>query len=171
MVAIAIASVPHAAAAQPAAAPGASGTKAPGARPVPRFVSLKSDRVNLRQGPSKEHQVTWVFSRAGLPVEVTAEFDNWRRVRDSEGAEGWVYYSLLSGRRTALVIPWDRGKSAAVPLRKDKGSDKIVAQLQPGVLGNVDRCDGEWCKLDVDGYSGWIPQVKLWGVYRGEVVK
>src|SRR5258708_21975031 len=73
--------------------------------PVPRFVSLKSDRVNVRGGPTKDHDVTWVYTRSGLPVEVTAEFENWRRIRDWEGAEGWVYHSLLSGRRTAIVAP------------------------------------------------------------------
>src|ERR1700754_1083454 len=72
--------------------------------PVPRFVSLKSDRVNVRAGPTKDHDVTWVYTRAGMPVEITAEFDNWRRIRDWEGAEGWVYHSLLSGRRTAVVV-------------------------------------------------------------------
>ena len=71
--------------------------------PLPRYASLKTDRVNLREGPSKEHPTKWVFQRAGLPVEITAEFEIWRKVRDSEGAEGWVLHSLLSGRRTGLV--------------------------------------------------------------------
>src|SRR5690242_1596235 len=71
--------------------------------PVPRYVSLKSDHVNVRSGPTKDNDVAWVYTRSGLPVEITAEFENWRRVRDSEGAEGWVYHSLLSGRRTAVV--------------------------------------------------------------------
>lgn len=80
--------------------------------PLPRFVSLKADRVNLREGPSRDHRTTWVFQRAGLPVEVTAEFDVWCRVRDLEGTEGWVLHSLLSGRRTALVAPGRRAKSS-----------------------------------------------------------
>src|ERR1700743_2203891 len=80
--------------------------------PVPRYVSLKSDRVNLREGPSKDHRTTWIFERAGLPVEVTAEFETWRKVRDSEGSEGWVLHSLLSGRRTALVTPWKKDAAA-----------------------------------------------------------
>ncbi|WP_163980849.1 SH3 domain-containing protein, partial [Raoultella ornithinolytica] len=71
--------------------------------PVPRYVSLKSDHVNVRAGPTKDQDVTWIYTRSGLPVEITAEFENWRRVRDSEGAEGWVYHSLLSGKRTAVV--------------------------------------------------------------------
>ena len=70
---------------------------------MPRYVSLKSDHVNVRAGPTKDNDVAWVYTRSGLPVEITAEFENWRRVRDSEGAEGWVYHSLLSGRRTAVV--------------------------------------------------------------------
>jgi len=78
------------------------------ALPLPRFVSLKSDKVNVRKGPSTDQAIVWVFSRAGLPVEVIAESDNWRRVRDSEGADGWVFHSLLSARRTALVTPWSK---------------------------------------------------------------
>src|SRR3972149_2901787 len=82
--------------------------------PLPRFVSLKADKVNVRGGPSREHEVTWVFTRLGLPVEITAESENWRRIRDAEGAEGWVFHSLLSGRRTVLVSP--AAKSVAFPL-------------------------------------------------------
>src|SRR6195952_895543 len=76
-----------------------------GGLPVPRFVSLKSDRVNVRSGPNKDQEVRWVYTRAGMPVEITAEVENWRRIRDWEGAEGWVYHSLLSGRRSAVVVP------------------------------------------------------------------
>lgn len=143
----------------------------PSGLPLPRFVSLKSDRVNLRKGPSTEHPVAWEFRRAGLPVEIIAEFENWRQVRDSEGAEGWVFHSLLSGRRTALVAPWEKG-TVTVPLyeRRSTGSD-IVAHLEVGVLGSVLRCDGEWCEFSVDGYSGWVRQDRLWGVYRGETVE
>src|SRR6202008_3387717 len=85
--------------------------------PIPRFVSLKSDKVNVRAGPTKDHDVAWVYNRAALPVEITAEFENWRRIRDWEGAEGWVYHSLLSGRRTALVSP-SKGKGELVELRE-----------------------------------------------------
>jgi SH3-like domain-containing protein len=80
--------------------------------PIPRYVSLKSDHVNVRAGPTKDNDVAWVYTRAGLPVEITAEFENWRRVRDSEGAEGWVYHSMLSGRRTAVVTMKSREELA-----------------------------------------------------------
>lgn len=75
---------------------------------MPRFVSLKPDRVNVHGGPTRDHEVTFVYTRSGLPVEITAESDNWRRIRDWEGSEGWVYHSLLSGKRTALVAPKDK---------------------------------------------------------------
>jgi len=120
--------------------------------PVPRFVSLKSDKVNVLKGPSTDQSIVWVFSRAGLPVEVTAESDNWRRVRDSEGADGWVFHSLLSARRTVLVAPWAKGEER-VPLYSSKStSSRAVAELQSGVLGNVVTCDGSWCELSVDDY-------------------
>jgi SH3-like domain-containing protein len=135
--------------------------------PMPRFVSLKSDRVNLREGPSKDHRTVWVFQRAGLPVEITAEYDKWRRIRDSEGAEGWVLQSLLSGRRTALVAPWK--KIDTLPLRAQASSNaQISARLQPGVLGNVRKCDGVWCRIYGDGFDGYIEQNNLWGVYPEE---
>src|SRR5690349_12112039 len=89
--------------------------------PVPRYVSLKTDRVNLREGPSKDHRTAWVFQRAGLPVEIIAEYETWRRIRDSEGTEGWVLHSLLSGRRTALVMPW--AKTGEPPINLLDGPD------------------------------------------------
>ena len=141
------------------------------ALPLPRFVSLKSDRVNVRRGPSTDQAIVWVFSRAGLPVEIIAESENWRRVRDSEGADGWVFHSLLSARRTALVAPWTKGEDS-VPLYNSKSTNaRAVAALQAGVLGNILSCDGEWCNVSVEDYSGYVQQEKLWGVYRGEEVK
>ncbi len=138
--------------------------------PVPRYVSLKSDRVNLREGPSKEHRSSWVFERAGLPVEVTAEFDTWRKIRDSEGSEGWVLHSLLSGRRTALVAPWK--KDQAMPLYGQPRPDaEVVANLQSGVIGSVKKCDGQWCRIYGDGFDGYEQQNNLWGVYPGEQVE
>lgn len=139
--------------------------------PVPRYVSLKTDRVNLREGPSKEHRTRWVYQRAGLPVEITAEFETWRRVRDSDGAEGWVLHSLLSGKRTALVAPWARNKQEILPLRSGAAADAaIVAELQPGVVMSVSSCEKAWCRVAVRNVNGFIPQEKLWGVYPNEKV-
>lgn len=137
--------------------------------PLPRFVSLKSDHVNVRGGPTKDHEVSWVYTRSGLPVEVTAEFENWRRVRDSEGAEGWVYHSLLSGRRTAVVTL--KSKDGLVPLhdQADAGS-AVAARLQMGVVATVKRCTGAWCRIAGNGFDGWVEQQRLWGVYPGEKI-
>jgi len=137
--------------------------------PVPRFVSLKSDRVNVRGGPTKDHEVTWIYTRPALPVEVTAEFENWRRIRDWEGAEGWVYHSLLSGRRTAIVASNPKQKNDLLALRDsaDARSD-IVAHVEPGVLGSVKKCADGWCRLTGAGFDGWMEQERLWGVYPNE---
>jgi len=138
--------------------------------PVPRYVSLKSDRVNLREGPSKDHRTVWVFQRARLPVEITAEFDIWRKVRDSEGTEGWVLHSLLSGRRTALVAPWKKGIDSIL-YSKASPRSAPVAKLQPNVIANVRGCDGAWCRVSGDGFDGFIEQSNLWGVYPNEKIE
>ncbi len=138
--------------------------------PLPRFVSLKSDRVNVRAGPTKDHDVVWVFTRAGLPVEITAEFENWRRIRDWEGAEGWVYHSLLSGRRTALVTAKSKGGLVSLYEKPDVES-AVVARLQPGVLGAVKQCAAGFCRFVGDKFDGYIAQTRLFGVYPNEKVE
>jgi SH3-like domain-containing protein len=135
--------------------------------PVPRFVSLKADRVAVRGGPDKDHDVSWIYTRAGWPVEITAEFDNWRRIRDSDGSEGWVYHSLLSGKRTAAVQMKSKTDLAQLHANPDDKS-AVTAQLQVGVLGTVKSCTGTWCQFAGDGFDGWIAQNELWGVYPNE---
>src|SRR5476651_2362249 len=114
--------------------------------PVPRYVSLKSDHVNVKAGPTKGNDVAWVFTRSGLPVEITAEFENWRRVRDSEGAEGWVYLSLLSGRRTAVVTMKTKDELAPLYDRADP-TGAVAARLQAGVVAQVKKCTTGWCRV------------------------
>jgi SH3-like domain-containing protein len=138
--------------------------------PVPRFVSLKSDRVNVRSGPNKDQEVRWVYTRAGMPVEITAEFENWRRIRDWEGAEGWVYHSLLSGRRSAVVVP--TLKDDLVPLYEGPDAKSAeTARLQSGVLGQLKSCNGTWCQFVGKNFDGWIRQERLWGAYPNEKVE
>jgi SH3-like domain-containing protein len=151
-------------------AAGELGTGSKSGLPVPRFVSLKPDRVNVRGGPTRDHDVTWVYTRAGLPVEITAESENWRRIRDWEGSEGWVYHSMLSGRRTAVVKA--KEKDGLVPLlAKPDASTEVVANLQSGVLGTVKSCTGKWCRIVGHGFDGWVVQERLWGVYPNEKVE
>ena len=135
--------------------------------PLPRFVSLKSNSVNVRRGPGQDYEVAFTFVRAGLPVEITQEFDNWRKVRDSEGSEGWVFHSLLSGERTAQVAPWEPGGQFAAHSQA-VGSAGVVAYLQPRVIAHVEQCTGSWCLVAGDGFRGWIEQDRLWGVYPQE---
>src|SRR6187549_2470744 len=128
--------------------------------PIPRFVSLKSDRVNVRSGPNKDQEVRWVYTHAGMPVEITAEFENWRRIRDWEGAEGWVYHSLLSGKRTSVIAA--KSKDELVPLYANADAEAPVsAQLQSGVLATLKSCTGAWCRVTGSGFDGWIRQERL----------
>jgi SH3-like domain-containing protein len=124
----------------------------------------------MREGPSSEHRIRWVFKKEGLPVEIIAEFENWRRVRDSEGADGWVIHNRLSGRRTAQVAPWS--KEPTLPLyASESAGAAVVARLQPGVIGSVEACGGTWCRLSGEGFEGYMQQDRLWGVYPGERVR
>jgi SH3-like domain-containing protein len=138
--------------------------------PIPRFVSLKSDRVNVRAGPNKDQDVRWVYTKAGMPVEITAEFENWRRIRDWEGAEGWVYHSLLSGKRTAIVAP-NQTKNLVPLFDSPDAKASEAAKLQPGVMGSIKSCNGEWCLFAGKNFSGYVQQDRLWGAYPKEKVE
>jgi SH3-like domain-containing protein len=134
--------------------------------PVPRFASLRSGEVNVRAGPGVRYPVEWVFQRRGLPIEITAEFGTWRRVRDGQGGEGWVHRSMLSGRRTASV---------AVPVetlhRRAAADSAAVARAEQGVVVSVRACKESWCEVESQGFRGWLPQTSLWGVYPHETIR
>jgi SH3-like domain-containing protein len=148
------------------------GTVGPSGLPLPRFVSLKSGRVNSRIGPGVNYPVDWLYLKPGLPVEITQEFENWRRVRDSDGSEGWINQSLLSGKRTGIAAPWQRGKDTQIQLLDEPDRDaRAIAVIEPGVVGKINQCNGEWCEMNFDGHTGWISQSLLWGAYPGEAVK
>lgn len=142
---------------------------------VPRYVSLRSDKINLRAGPGTEYPTTWVFRRAGLPVEVFEEYGNWRHVRDAEGTEGWIYSSLLSGRRTALILPWERKAGAPPPQLPIYDDDDLPARkvvvVEAGVIADILACDGQWCRVAISDYRGYVQQEKLWGVYPKERIQ
>jgi len=144
----------------------------PSGLPLPRFVSLKSARVNSRVGPGTNYSVDWMYTKAGLPMEIIPEYDTWRRVRDAEGSEGWVNQSLLSGKRTAMVAPWQRGKDARINLLRRPSEDAAVtAMVEPGAIGTIKSCNGKWCEMSFAGRSGWISQSLVWGAYPGEKVE
>lgn len=146
--------------------------RGPSGLPLPRFVSLKSPRVNLRVGPGVNYPVDWTYLKSGLPMEIIQEYDNWRRVRDAEGAEGWVNQSLLSGARTAIVAPWHRGRDAEIALMAEPSeAARQVARLEPGLMGTIRMCNGEWCELDFSGVRGFVRQSVIWGAYPGETYR
>lgn len=133
--------------------------------PLPRFVSLRSDEVNLRTGPGVRYPIDWIYTRRDLPVEVIAEFEVWRKIRDWQGTEGWVHQSMLSGRRMMVVIGGVR------PLRAtDSESADPVAVVDPGVLGRLLSCprNRELCRVEINQIQGWLRREEFWGVYKGE---
>ena len=135
--------------------------------PLPRFASLRSEPINLRTGPGVRYPVDWVYVRRTLPIEIIAEFDTWRRVRDPEGVEGWVHQTMLSGRRTAVV------KGDAQPIRRAADeTSPLAATLEPGVIVSLQRCPtaAEYCRVEVDGYQGWIRRDALWGLLPDEAI-
>jgi SH3-like domain-containing protein len=141
----------------------------PSGFPIPRFLTLKANKVNVRKGPSSSHEVAWVFQRKGMPVEVTAEFENWRKIRDSQGEEGWILQQMLSGRRFAMAPDWNKDKSVALH-DSDTARSGTLAKLQPGAIAQIESCSGQWCYVTTDDYEGYALQTELWGVYPGEVV-
>lgn len=150
------------------AAKGASGL------PLPRFVSLKSRRVNMRIGPSTDFPVSWMYMQSGVPVEIIQEYENWRRIRDADGTEGWVNQALLSGERTGVAAPWMRSRSEGVYVnmrREPQNSAEITARLEPGVMLRIGECNGTWCRADTEGAKGWVSQAEIWGAYPGEAFK
>jgi SH3-like domain-containing protein len=133
---------------------------------VPRYVSLRSDEVNLRTGPGVRYPIEWVLQHRHMPVEVLAEFETWRKIRDFQGTEGWVHESMLSGRRYAVVT------GAVRSLHRDpEPPSPVVARLEPGVVAEIVECRKDWCRLDSDGYKGWLTRADFWGVYPNEAVK
>jgi SH3-like domain-containing protein len=133
--------------------------------PIPRYVTLRAREVNVRTGPGVRYPIDWVFQRPNLPVEVVAEFDTWRKIRDFEGTEGWVHQSMLSGRRTVIVL-------AAVRLLRREPSESAapMARLEPGVIAWLEACREDWCEVEVAGIDGWLRRADVWGVHPGEAV-
>ncbi|MCH7487414.1 MAG: hypothetical protein IIC04_10550 [Proteobacteria bacterium] len=122
----------------------------------------------MRTGPGVQYPVEWVYHRRRLPVEIIAEYQTWRKVRDWQGSQGWIHQSLLSANRTFIV-------TGAVRAIREKAApeSRPVARAEAGVIGRLVQCpgDGVWCRVEVEGHEGWLRRVDFWGVHRGEVVK
>jgi SH3-like domain-containing protein len=134
--------------------------------PLPRYAAFKSNEVNLRVGPGETYPKLWVYQRSNMPVEIFDQEDTWRRIRDYQGVVGWVNGNLLTGRRTAIVIETRRTlRATAVE------NARPVALLDPGVIGRLEECSGDWCRLEVKGYEGWLKRTEIWGVNPTENFK
>ena len=134
--------------------------------PVPRFVSLHADKVNLRTGPGDRYPIEWVFTRKEMPVEITKEFENWRMIRDWQGTEGWVHERMLTGKRAVVI----KGGIRTLHRQPDVASPAI-ARAEPGVVARLLECRADWCRIDAADHTGWVQRGDLWGVYRDEVVQ
>ncbi|QFS81762.1 Bacterial SH3 domain protein [Roseivivax sp. THAF40] len=144
----------------PLAAAAASDSRGPVTNlPLPRFVSMKAAEGNVRRGPSLSHRIDWVYVRRDMPLEVTAEYGHWRRVRDRDGAGGWLHYALLSGSRTVIVE-----KEKLVVRARPTADAPGVAEFGLGVIAHLGKCLPDWCEVEAGGHSGWAPKTALWGV-------
>ena len=132
--------------------------------PLPRYVSMKAAEGNVRRGPSLTHRIDWVFKRRGMPLRITAEYGNWRRVQDRDGAGGWVHYALLSGVRTVLI------ESDMLPVYATPDPrSQVNAHFETGVVARLGTCIPDWCRISAGGYKGWALKSNLWGVEASEI--
>ena len=131
--------------------------------PLPRFASLRANKVHLRTGPGVRYPVDWIFVQRNMPIEIVAEFENWRKVRDWQGTEGWVHRSMLSGKRTAVI------KGGIQPLRREPASSAaLTARVMEKVVARILECEGEWCRVEIGKKRGWMRRTHIWGVHRNE---
>ena len=149
----------------------ASAADNPSGLPLPRFATTRSTPINVRVGPGTRYAISWIYVKAGTPVEIVQEFDTWRKIRDVDGSEGWVHQNLLSGKRAGIAAPWRQDEQ--IPLLSQRGkAEGVRAYLGPGFRVEISRCDGDWCEVSASApnhtYSGFLPQAELWGVYQGE---
>ncbi len=135
---------------------------------LPRFVSLAKDKTNVRAGPGQKYPIKWALNRKSLPVEVILEFDHWRKIKDHEGQVGWVFHTLLSGKRTAIIKGSDPAYAYEKPFYDNSKKSRVSMYLEPLAQVNIEECKGVWCKVFVSGYSGWMQKNLLWGVYESE---
>jgi SH3-like domain-containing protein len=129
-----------------------------------RYVSQRTDKAYLREGPTYDHKVLWVYRHRGYPYAVLAQFDVWRRVRAADGAVGWMAASMLSDQRTVLVT----GKGRAKLFEKPEGG-KLVALADPGAVARLVACAPNACHVRGEDVDGWISKTRIWGVEPDEV--
>jgi len=131
---------------------------------LPRFVSLKSDEVNLRVGPGIKYPIVVKYTVKNLPVEIIEENNDWRKIKDIEGNEGWILEALLQGDKFG-IINQSYNESAKI-YSHPRGN--IIGKIGKNNVVKVNSCLSDWCKIKYAKYSGWINKENLWGVYENE---
>lgn len=124
-----------------------------------QFASLKSDKIFLRVGPSKNYPIKWVYKSKGEPVEIIADFEDWRKVRDFDGEAGWIHFSLLSEAKTGII----NSSKSAILYKSSSYDSKKLLKLEPGVRIKIKKCDPEWCQVRIDKLTGWVIKASIWG--------
>jgi len=140
--------------------------RGPSGLPLPRFASLRADEVNMRTGPGTRYPIEWVFRKERMPLEITAEYDVWRRVKDWEGSEGWVHKSTLSGKRSAIVTGGTKNL-----YRNDSEDSPVMAHIEEGNVGLIESCDKLWCEIKIKDIEGYMKKDDFWGTYPHETLR
>jgi len=140
-------------------------TSAKTSLPLPRFVSIKSTEANVRTGPGLRYKIKWVYKRKKMPLEVVAEFEQWRKVRDIQGDEGWIHRSQLTNKRGFLITGEDQ-----IMRRSSEKESRPIAKLEQGVVGDLESCNFHYCKVRTGSYKGWVKRKNIWGVYPDEII-
>lgn len=122
------------------------------------FVSLRSNEVNLRSGPGGEYPIKAIYQIKDMPLKVLGEYDNWYKIQDKDGYEGWLNKNLTSKKRTLIVI-----NGTQIMYKKDNVNSNPVYRLEENVVVKLDKCTEKWCKIETNNKTGWIEAQNIWG--------
>jgi SH3-like domain-containing protein len=148
--------------------------------PLPRFIILKSNETNIRKGPNKKYPILWTYQRKGYPMELIAEFENYRKIRDIDGTEGWVHENLITGKRNAVVVnnnyviknpEYQKRKRELIAFRYPDETSYPMLRVEFGVIAQLKKCNKEWCKVRIEDVTTWIRKENLYGVYKEELIE
>jgi len=136
--------------------------------PLPRFASLRSNKVNVRTGPGLRYPIEWVYQKREMPIEIIAEYETWRKIKDWQDTLGWVHQSMLSGKRMFIII-----NSPQAIRKRGKTKSIAIAEAEPGVIGTLKSCktQSDWCRVQIGEYNGWLRRTQIWGAYKNESIQ
>jgi SH3-like domain-containing protein len=132
--------------------------------PLPRFAAIKSNEVNARSGPTTKSLIEWVFIKKGEPIEIIAEYEQWRQVRDVDGDGGWIHSSVLTGKRSVIIT----GNKEVGLTKTSNPHSKVIAKLMPNVRCFLNKCKEDYCQIRCKDYLGWVSKKLIWGVYEND---